>query len=39
MLEEDETVIYRIYQIADECATDSDVDAIYQKYCAVEWKE
>ena len=39
MLEEDENVIYRIYQIADECATDSDVDAIYQKYCAVEWKE
>ena len=39
MLEEDETVVYRIYQIADECATDSDVDAIYQKYCAVEWKE
>ena len=38
MLEEDETVVYRIYQIADECATDSDVDAIYQKYCAIEGK-
>ena len=38
MLEEDETVVYRIYQIADECATDSDVDAIYQKYCGVECK-
>ena len=38
MLEEDETVVYRIYQIADECATDSDVDAIYKNYCGVECK-